>query len=574
MSSTDSAIPGGQPSTTQPIAGPCDSPKVVTVKRVPRVLPDMDASLLHANFHYPAIVQVVDQALPMSYWPGNMRAGEKMRPIPVVDIFAGPGGLSEGFSAARDSKGQPMFRVQLSIEKDETAHRTLRLRALHRLLGDRPAAATILHRYFRGEIPFEIVAAAPRVTKALEIANHEARCAELGRTSPSTIDGWIEAVHHGATNWVLIGGPPCQAYSLAGRSRRAHDKHFEADEKHFLYREYLRILAKHGPSAFVMENVKGLLSATHGGESMFGRILEDLSNPRRGLRYQIRSFIINNEAELTPKDYVIKADQFGVPQRRHRVILFGIREGLFSGLTPVLRSQPSVTLFDVIGDLPVIRSKLSHGDSLENWHRTLTATRSQLTNWRHPLRRELIAELDMRFTQRMIASTFGGRFVPANGVTVKGALRDWLLDTGLNGVYQHEGRSHMAADLQRYAFVTCFANLTRRSPKLADFPEALLPRHKNAKLDDAPFADRFRVQLAWEPATTVVSHIAKDGHYYIHPDATQCRALTVREAARVQTFPDNYFFEGNRTQQYTQVGNAVPPFLARQLAEIVGKVLR
>jgi DNA (cytosine-5)-methyltransferase 1 len=152
---------------------------------------------------------------------------------------------------------------------------------------------------------------------------------------------------------------------------------------------------------------------------------------------------------------------------------------------------------------------------------------------------------------------------------------EWYSDSKLRGVCNHETRGHIRADLHRYLFAAVFARKEGRSPLLEDFPKALLPAHKNveAALKETKFNDRFRVQLAGRPSTTVVSHISKDGHYFIHPDPSQCRSLTVREAARLQTFPDNYFFEGPRTEQYRQVGNAVPPLLAKQIAEIVATLL-
>jgi DNA (cytosine-5)-methyltransferase 1 len=125
----------------------------------------------------------------------------------------------------------------------------------------------------------------------------------------------------------------------------------------------------------------------------------------------------------------------------------------------------------------------------------------------------------------------------------------------------------MAPDLGRYLFAAVFGRLRKYSPKADDFPIHLSPDHRN--WFSGVFNDRFRVQLESEPSTTVTSHISKDGHYFIHPEPIQCRSLTVREAARLQTFPDDYLFLGNRTQQYVQVGNAVPPFLARQIAALL-----
>lgn len=166
---------------------------------------------------------------------------------------------------------------------------------------------------------------------------------------------------------------------------------------------------------------------------------------------------------------------------------------------------------------------------------------------------------------------------PLSSFPAPHACPDWYADRPLRLLTNHESRSHMLPDLVRYLFVACFGQELKFSPRLADFPTCLLPRHKNVdpnNIGAAIFKDRFRVQIAHQPSMTVTSHIAKDGHAFIHPDPMQCRSLTVREAARLQTFPDSYVFLGNRTSQYTQVGNAVPPLLAYQIGEIVGSVLR
>lgn len=502
-------------------------------------------------------------------------------PIPIIDLFAGPGGLGEGFSALRNHKREPIFKIGLSIEKDPIAHKTLMLRAVFRQLR---GTEHIQHyySYIRNEIDEQTFREIPIVAEAFAHAEKEARCLELGKADEASIDAEIRAALGGKDTWVLIGGPPCQAYSLAGRARRTNDKTFKDDVKHFLYREYLRIIKVHRPTIFVMENVKGLLSSQHSGSPMFERILTDLCTPSPGLEYEIRSFVKKgNSNTLKPIDFVIQAERHGIPQSRQRVILLGIRKDAGASRHDLLPVMGPVSVKQAIEDLPKLRSRLSKKDSIEAWREAVLASPSYLVGW-GTSNEHAMAELMRTSAQAATWNNVGKPFSQKPGRKSKlreqTELQRWVHDRSLNGFCQHEARSHMASDLARYLFAACFAQSEKYSPSLDIFPPKLLPKHSNVTMERdvtkaIPFKDRFRVQCARDPATTIVSHIAKDGHYYIHYDPTQCRSLTVREAARLQTFPDNYFFAGNRTEQYTQVGNAVPPLLANKLAKIVHGVL-
>jgi len=500
--------------------------------------------------------------------------------IPVIDLFAGPGGLGEGFSALTTEAGSRAFRLALSVEKDEVACRTLRLRAISRQLKSNGASG-LYFSLLRGEISRQEFDLHPLVKHVSDEATAEVMNAELGHADPSALDARIRKALGHAADWVLIGGPPCQAYSLPGRSRRTNDATFESDEKHFLYREYLRIIRSHVPPVFIMENVKGLLSSRHAGSRMFDRILRDLSSPSAHLEYEIRSLVVKDAGfGLKPEDFIIESERYGVPQRRHRLILFGVRSDLsFRDHQLLEPARQKVGVSEVLSGMPAIRSRLSRiPDSPEAWHAVVEGAAAALRGWGHPAERRVAAAMKAAARAASATSGTGGSFV-SSAATARGmsaSLKHWILDPQLGGVIQHEAKSHMSGDLARYLFAACFAQELGVSPKLADFPAALLPDHANA-INTAggliPFSDRFRVQVACEPGSTVVSHIAKDGHYYIHCDPAQCRSLSVREAARIQTFPDDYFFEGNKTQQYGQVGNAVPPLLATQIARSVGGLL-
>lgn len=506
--------------------------------------------------------------------------------IPIIDLFAGPGGLGEGFSSTS------RFNIVASAEMDPVAHKTLTLRAFFRILREQaPEGLSDYYSFCNGE------ADTPYTEQTLPYWNKaeaEALCVELGTSKGNRI--LDEAILKNLPKnepWVLIGGPPCQAYSLAGRSRNKGKLDYkpEEDKRHFLYREYLRIIKENEPTLFVMENVKGILSSRVNGERIFHSILSDLSAPSEvdgggeaeGHEYIICSLVTgtcfkkgDDPSKLDPKDFVIQSEDYGIPQKRHRVILLGIRSDVFAGSVPRLQHQPQVEVRNVISDLPQLRSRISRSpDNIEEWKKTIQKNMGAVVSYITKKGEEGFRPLSEYCFKSLSALAEKNLDSGSNqlhrklGDADKILYNNWFHDRKLSVILNHEARSHMESDLTRYFYAACFAQVYARSPKgPADFwiPQ-LAPTHSNWQSGN--FSDRFRVQLSNEPATTITSHISKDGHYYIHPDPVQCRSLTVREAARIQTFPDNYFFQGNRTQQYHQVGNAVPPKLARMIADAI-----
>lgn len=515
-------------------------------------------------------------------------------PYQVIDLFAGPGGLAEGFASVRADGLRP-FRIALSVEKDPVAHSTLRFRAFLRQFPD-----GFPERYYQflndgidepdwaEEFPEEWAA-----------AEAEAVLLELGKKGTSNkLEPLVDALRETAAGrTVVIGGPPCQAYSIVGRARNKGKVGYKPakDERHFLYRQYIAILERIRPAAFVMENVKGILSSSVDGKAIFTQVLDDLRAIGGSTRaYELLAFVRGVDGcvrlipTLEPRDFIICAEDFGVPQARHRVIIIGVRrdavqsDRLFELQPPPLEvTAPSAlvraTARHVLTGLPELRSGLSRGDTLEAWTERFRAAGEAVVaataGGGEGLQRvrEVVLGLQERFLRGDYPRPRTGEAIGELHADCPPQLRNWLLDVRLAKVIGHSSRSHMPSDLARYLFVAAFAQVHGRSPVAKEFPLSLAPDHKN--WDTGHFADRFRAQLWDAPSTTVTSHIAKDGHYFIHPDPAQCRALTVREAARLQTFPDNYRFLGNRTQQFVQVGNAVPPLLAKQIAETLHQLL-
>ncbi len=494
------------------------------------------------------------------------------------------------------------------------AHETLRLRAAHRELMRNPATTEEDWQLWDALVekePWNTVfitlwtCASLVIREACAHADHEALQLELGpdnrsevskeirkRLKPYLIDGKLP------DNAVLIGGPPCQAYSVVGRARNKGEEGYAAenDQRHFLYREYLHVIAEFRPAVFVMENVKGILSSRVDDGHIFQRILADLKYPgfangsQVSLEYALTP-LVEPESRIAPvpEDFIIRAENFGIPQARHRVIILGIRKDVQDSLKGFRGLQPSqhLTVRQVLGDLPSLSPQVSRRGMGMAWTDALSlpifdqAVRE--LKWQDTESGAEIAKMltklrdDLQARQHDPGPGYDRlRLTESARRKQPRAIPEWYRDRDTNLLTNHESRAHMPSDLVRYMFVSAFGKATGESPRLADFPRCLLPDHKNVdpdNIEQSIFKDRFRVQVGHRHSMTITSHIAKDGHAFIHYKPKQCRSLSVREAARLQTFPDTYVFLGNRTSQYTQVGNAVPPRLANQIADVVATVL-
>lgn len=510
------------------------------------------------------------------------------RQYAVVDLFAGPGGLSEGFASVKRNDGAPAYSIELSVEKEASAHKTLTLRSVvHQLDPDKQKVyLNELNKGFRGEdwsrVFREEWENARRIALQLELGTDAAQCAVDERIAD------IKRRYDGDT--VLIGGPPCQAYSLVGRARNLGNPNYRAadDGRHYLYREYIRILDLLRPAVFVMENVKGILSSRVDGTRIFPIILEELQ--RIGTDdvggYEVVTLTgaghKNLWGALDPRDFIVRAEERGIPQARHRVIVVGFRKDIARRLPREFEDHrllpetfERATVESVLAGMPRLRGGLSSGgDSLERWKDLVRESLLMLQGIDDLADDELLRDElqkvaaglsleDLNFTRQ--------EEVLRTEEEMPEYLSTWIRQPNLTVLPNNETRAHIPQDLRRYLFASAFAKAHGYSPKAREYPEAIAPHHRN--WTSGKFNDRFRVQMWDKPSSTVTSHISKDGHYYIHPDPLQARSLTVREAARLQTFPDDYLFLGNRTEQYVQVGNAVPALLAFQIAMAIANLL-
>lgn len=296
----------------------------------------------------------------------------------VVDLFAGPGGFAEGFSSVRTEDGERAFQIALSVEKEASAHRTLRLRSFFRQFDTPPVE---YYDYLAGNISHtELISKYRREWTA---AVEETRLLELGsRQAQQELDPVLEKLRDSDQPTILIGGPPCQAYSLVGRARNKGIEGYnpEKDNRHFLYQEYIRIIGKLQPAAFVMENVKGILSSKVGQNVIFNQVLSDL-RAAGGLPDSYSLVPVVRPIEGEASSYIVRCEQFGIPQARHRVIIIGIRHDLAGGLSERGRagllnvSRGETTVQSVLEGMPELRSGLSREiDTPEQWRRAAAST--------------------------------------------------------------------------------------------------------------------------------------------------------------------------------------------------------
>lgn len=401
-----------------------------------------------------------------------------------IDLFAGAGGLSEGFHRAG-------FKFFAHVEMDKSACLTLKTRQAYFYL-KRNKKIEIYKQYIKGDITRdEFYSNIPN-----RIFNSVIN-AEINSENISEIFERIDKYRKNREVDIIIGGPPCQAYSVIGRSRDPHG--MEKDKRNYLYKEYIKFLIKYNPKIFVFENVLGLLSAKN------GKIFESMKKEFSEVGYKVDYRILNSK-------------NYGVLESRKRIILIGWRQDIEFQYPEFNKTKINFNIRNLFEDLPFINAGESANEYVSNSNDCLRKTNIR---------------------------------------------SEW------NVLTQHESRPNNIRDLNIYSEYVRVWNESGRKMKYNELPEELIT-HSNTE----SFLDRFNIVPYDDICHTVVAHISKDGHYYIHPDIKQNRSISVREAARIQSFPDDYYFEESRTAAFKQIGNAVPPLLAEVIAKKIRRSLR
>ena len=392
--------------------------------------------------------------------------------------------MSEGFVQAG-------FVPIAHVEMDKDACNTLRTRCCYHYLRSIGQLNTY-YQYLKGEISREtLYASVPQeVTKAV-----------INITiSDETIDDTFRRIKELAGDRkidMIIGGPPCQAYSLLGR----HRKTMEDDPRTLLYLQYGKFLKEFKPMGFVFENVPGLLSAKKGEH------FQNLKEYFKELGYVVHYKMLD-------------ASDYGVLQVRHRIILVGWKKDKDLGFPVIEQKKASAVINDILNDLPQLKA----GEI------------KKVAKYRAP----------------------SNSYLEESGIRSK---EDEFVTENIS-------RPVNENDTNIYACAIKLWNKKHIRIKYTDLPQ----EYKTQK-NEKSFLDRFKVVDGNGYAHTVVAHLAKDGHYYIHPSLEDCRSISVREAARMQSFPDNFYFEGSRSAMFKQIGNAVPPLMAKSIAESINKLL-
>ena len=411
--------------------------------------------------------------------------------LTYINLFAGAGGLSEGFIRAG-------FHPVAHVEMDRYASLTLKTRLGYHYLKENEQK-DVYFQYIRREItPDEFYSFIPdeilRSVITMEINENTIKHI-FERIESIMKDSGIHKID------VIIGGPPCQAYSTIGRARDPY--RMRNDPRNYLYRFYVKFLKKFRPEVFIFENVPGLLSAGN------GKLWNDVQKYFRNAGYDIDYRLLN-------------ANDFGVLQRRKRVIMIGWEQDLKLNY-PEFEKDENVKNYavgDMLFDLPPLQ----------------------------PGEKMLVGEYISEPSKYLV---------------------EYGIRTSEDVLTLHISRKHNERDRTIYKFYIEKWFKNKERPKYDDLPEEL-KTHKNRNV----FKDRFKVVAPDLPySQTVVAHLSKDGHYFIHPDITQLRSISVREAARLQSFPDNYYFEGPMTTMFRQIGNAVPPLMAEKIAGKIREML-